>query len=84
MERTIDRKGRVTIPKSLRDRLSLDPGASVTMSIEDGRLVIGVEESGSRSLTSLRGCVTAETKRTEAAEIDPIELKDEWTADLPE
>ena len=84
-ERKIDRKGRVTIPKSIREQLAIEPGASVSLTIEDGRIVIqhDVDSDRAHSLTSLRGCITEETKRSDADPIDPIELKQEWTTDLP-
>ncbi|GAA0475912.1 AbrB/MazE/SpoVT family DNA-binding domain-containing protein [Halococcus dombrowskii] len=37
---TVDTKGRVTLPKELRERLGLEPGTEVEISDEDGRIVI--------------------------------------------
>ena len=39
-ERTIDEKGRVTIPKAAREALGLEPGADVRIGVEDDRIVV--------------------------------------------
>jgi antitoxin PrlF len=36
---TVQERGQVTIPKGLRDRLGIKPGAVLEFSAEDGRLV---------------------------------------------
>ncbi len=40
MRTTIDRAGRVIVPKALRDELGLEPGRELDMSARDGALVI--------------------------------------------
>jgi AbrB family looped-hinge helix DNA binding protein len=42
MRTTIDRAGRVVVPKSLRDRLGLVAGAEVELSESGGQLVLSV------------------------------------------
>jgi len=37
---TLDGSGRVLIPKGLRDKLSLEPGDTVELQSEDGRLTL--------------------------------------------
>ncbi|MCL9816813.1 hypothetical protein AArcSt2_07645 [Natronocalculus amylovorans] len=51
------------------------------MTIEDDRIVIQHDLNGdtAQSLTSLRGCITEETKRSDAEPIDPIK----WKMDSP-
>jgi antitoxin PrlF len=39
MKTTVSEKGQVTIPKALRDRLGIRPGAILDFEAEDGRLV---------------------------------------------
>lgn len=80
-ERKLDRKGRVVIPKSIREQLAIALSASVSLTIEHGRIGIQRDVSGdtAQSLTPLRGCITEETKRSDADPIDPIE----WKMDLP-
>lgn len=41
----VDAKGRVVLPKSLRERLGLDPGTEVEVVEEDGKLVVKPERS---------------------------------------
>ncbi len=40
MEATLAERGQVVIPKAIRDQLGLTPGALLTFSVEDGKLVI--------------------------------------------
>lgn len=40
MRTTIDRSGRIVVPKAMRDRLGLDGGAEVDIDIVDGRIEI--------------------------------------------
>jgi AbrB family looped-hinge helix DNA binding protein len=40
METTLTSKGQVTIPKQIRDSLSLKPGSKLTLDINDGRNLI--------------------------------------------
>lgn len=37
---TVDSKGRITLPKRLRDRLGIDPGTEVEVHEDDGRVVV--------------------------------------------
>jgi len=78
----IDQSGRVRIPKSICEQLAIEPGASVLMTIEDDRIVIQHDLNGdtAQSLTSLRGCITEETKRSDAEPIDPIAIG-AWSRD---
>jgi len=41
----VDSKGRVVLPKSVRDRLGLDPGTEVEVVEEDGKVVVKPERS---------------------------------------
>lgn len=40
MKSTIDRAGRVVVPKPLRDALGLTPNGDIEISLDDGRIVI--------------------------------------------
>jgi AbrB family looped-hinge helix DNA binding protein len=83
-ERRIDPKGRVTLPKEIREQLGIEPGAAVEVTVDDGRIVIQQGQQREGSFRSLRGCLTAETKRDETPETDPLGLKHDWTTDLPD
>ena len=40
MESVLDKQGRITIPKPIRDRLNLKPADQIKFFIEDGRLYL--------------------------------------------
>lgn len=48
MEATIDRAGRLVVPKALRDALGLVAGTGLRIEERDGRLVLSPAASGSR------------------------------------
>ncbi|WP_129114763.1 AbrB/MazE/SpoVT family DNA-binding domain-containing protein [Halegenticoccus tardaugens] len=79
----MDEKGRVTIPKSIPDRLNLRRGERVEVSVEDGRIVVKPRISRESFVDAMRGCITETTRRPDAAELSPADLKADWTGDLP-
>ena len=81
-ERRIDEKGRVTLPKSVRKRLNLEPGEHVEVSVEEGRIVLKPRVSREAFIDSMEGYLTEETRKADAPRTDPLELKREWTSDL--
>lgn len=83
-ERTIDEKGRVTIPKEAREALGLESGADVRIGVENDRIVIRPRVSREEFIEVMEGCITEETAKTDAPDIDPLELKNIWTTDLPD
>lgn len=40
MKRSVDERGRITIPKTLRDRLNINGGQTLALREEAGRLVV--------------------------------------------
>lgn len=40
---TVDAKGRIVLPKEVRERLDIDPGTEVDVQEEDGRVVVEPE-----------------------------------------
>lgn len=40
MQTTIDKAGRIVVPKAIRDNMGLGPGGKVDLTFEDGRLTI--------------------------------------------
>lgn len=83
--RRIDEKGRVTLPKEIRDRLGLEPGDRVDVSTIAGRIQIRPEGSVSRSefIDECEGVITEERRSDRAPAIDPLDLKRDWVGDLP-
>jgi AbrB family looped-hinge helix DNA binding protein len=72
-ERTIDEKGRVTIPQEAREALGLGPGADVRIGVEDDRIVIQPQVSREEFIEVMEGCITEETVRDDAEEVDPMD-----------
>ncbi|QPV61740.1 AbrB/MazE/SpoVT family DNA-binding domain-containing protein [Halosimplex litoreum] len=82
-DRRVDEKGRVTIPKSIREALQIDPGEEVAVELADDRIVIRNRISREQLVERLEGCVSEETRADDADRIDPDDLKADWTSDLP-
>lgn len=72
-ERSIDEKGRVTIPKEVREALGLEPGADVRVGVEGDRIVIRPRVSREEFIEVMEGCITEETVRDDAEEVDPMD-----------
>ena len=84
-ERSLDEKGRITLPKSLRERLGIGPGDRVTVELEAGRIVVEPEGTVSREefIETMEGCLEGRTRAKDVPEVDPVDLKETWTEDLP-
>ena len=41
MKTTIDRAGRIVVPKALREAIGLEPGAEIELHASDGRIELG-------------------------------------------
>jgi len=84
-ERSLDEKGRITIPKPFREQLGIEPGDRVSVDVESGRVVVTPEGTASREefVDAMEGCLSSETRTGDPPDVDPIDLKDEWTEDLP-
>lgn len=68
----IDERGRVTIPKELRDKVGLKPKARVRITAGKNGVKIEKAIELKEFMTELRGCITVK------AEIDPLRLKEIW------
>lgn len=84
-ERSLDEKGRITLPKPLRERIGIEPGDRVSVDVEGDRIVVEPQGTVSREefIDTMEGCLSRETRASDAPDVDPTDLKDEWTEDLP-
>lgn len=81
-DRQIDSNGRITIPKSIRERLNLTDGEHVTVDVEDRRVVIQPRISRSEFVEQMEGCINKQTRQADASAQIPVDLKSDWTSDL--
>jgi len=76
MRTTIDRAGRVVIPKPIRDRLGLRGGEELELREEDGRIEIG-RAIGDEELVEVGGLLTFKDSRGPATLEETLESIDE-------
>lgn len=81
--RVIDEKGRITIPKSIRERLHLEPGEPVDVDVADGTIVVRPRFSREEFIESMQGCITAASRRADPGSVTPEDVKADWMEDLP-
>lgn len=81
MPRTsMDERGRVLIPRELREKLGLSPGRPVYVEETRQGLVIRAGLSREEALRRLRGVITEEHG---GERVDPRRVKDMWTERQP-
>jgi len=71
-ETTVDERGRLIIPKKVREDFSIRKGEKIRFEEKDGELVLKVSRS-EESLKELKGCV-------KESKIDPMDAKNIWEA----
>ncbi|MCW4049752.1 MAG: AbrB/MazE/SpoVT family DNA-binding domain-containing protein [Candidatus Bathyarchaeota archaeon] len=72
-ESTVDDRGRILIPKEIRDKLGLQSGRNVQLTIEDDRLIVTPPVSPEKFIEELEGVIV-----DGEPEMDPLRLKDIW------
>lgn len=79
MRLAVDKAGRIVIPKAIRDRLHLVPGAELEAEIEEGRLVATPVGGPEVVLVEVDGRLVADTTRPTApmTQDDLLRLIDE-------
>ena len=80
---TVDSKGRIVLPKALRERLELDTGTEVEVRAEDDALVVEPETDPDRVLDRMDRLV-AETESTSTEPIPPESTSTESTTPTDE
>jgi len=80
---TVDSKGRIVLPKDIRERLGIDAGSEVEVRAEDGALVVEPETDPDRVLERMDRLVaeteptSTETIATGSASTEPTPPTDE-------
>lgn len=72
-EVTIDCKGRVLIPKDIRDKVGLRIGGKARLRIEKENIIIMPPVSPEEFITEMEGCIKEGTPT-----LDPLNLKKMW------
>jgi AbrB family looped-hinge helix DNA binding protein len=82
-ETTIDRAGRIVIPKSLRDRMNLTPGARLHIFEEAGCLIISPDRPEPR-LVERNGFLALDLETEASVNTDPGAAREERIRKLVE
>ena len=72
-EVTVDDKGRVLIPKEIRDKVGLRVGGKARLKIEKENIIIIPPISPEEFIKEMEGCIKEGTPT-----IDPLKLKKMW------
>ena len=72
-EVTVDDKGRVLIPKEIRDKIGLRAGGKARLKIEKENIIIMPPISPEEFIKEMEGCIREGTPA-----IDPLKLKKMW------
>jgi AbrB family looped-hinge helix DNA binding protein len=72
-EVTVDHKGRVQIPKAIRDKVGLHIGGKARLKIEKENIVIMPPISPQEFIKEMEGCIKEGTPN-----MDPLNLKKMW------
>jgi len=77
---TVDSKGRIVLPKEIRERLGITPGTEIEIREEDGKAVVEPEDDPERIIERMERLVEkTSSKRGETtpldAGVDPIARK---------
>jgi AbrB family looped-hinge helix DNA binding protein len=80
----VDDRGRVVIPKDLRQELGIRPGAQVRIERGEGGIVIRPQLPMREHLAKLKAAFAALPKTPKGRRgVDPMKLKEMWTEKLP-
>ena len=72
-EVSVDDKGRVLIPKEVRDRVGLKAGGRARLKVENERIIIMPPTSPEEFIEEMEGCIREGTPT-----INPLKLKKIW------
>ena len=74
-EAIIDKKGRIVIPRHLREELGLREGTKVRLVMEEGKIVVMRPVTPEEFIHEMEGCIK---EGSQIPKINPLELKKIW------
>jgi len=74
-EAVVDKKGRIVIPRNLREELGLHRGAKVRLTLEEKRILITRPITPEKFIHEMEGCIR---ENSSIPMINPLELKKIW------
>lgn len=81
MTKKVDDRGRVLIPKELREEVGLEPGDTVLVDADESGVHLRPALSREQALDRLIGGITQENARSGADDLDPLDVKRIWEPD---
>jgi AbrB family looped-hinge helix DNA binding protein len=77
----VDDRGRVLIPKEIREKLGLDPGTSVLIHADEDGVHLRPALPREEALGRLIGGITEENASEGSESLDPLDVKKIWEPD---
>jgi AbrB family looped-hinge helix DNA binding protein len=74
-EVVLDEKGRILIPKNIRDRLGFHERVRLRLVVEDDKIMITRTVSPEEFIGRMEGCIR---NRSPIPKVDPLRLKEIW------
>jgi AbrB family looped-hinge helix DNA binding protein len=72
-EAIVDRKGRILIPKEIREKIGLQAGRKVRIKVDKEKVIVTPLISPEEFIEEMEGCIKEGTPT-----IDPLKLKEMW------
>ncbi|MCP8317981.1 MAG: AbrB/MazE/SpoVT family DNA-binding domain-containing protein [archaeon] len=76
-EAILDKKGRIVIPRQLRDELGLSEGSKVRLMLSKEKIIVTKPLSPEEFINEMEGCIK---EGSSIPKVNPLELKKIWEA----
>ncbi|MFC4246403.1 AbrB/MazE/SpoVT family DNA-binding domain-containing protein [Natribaculum luteum] len=71
---TVDSKGRIVLPKEVRERLGIEPGTEVAVQEEDGKAIVEPETDPDRIIERMESLVEDAAAEREPRDYDDLDV----------